>query len=140
MKYLSEVRILSDEKLATLRRLVEAVGSGDVQAALAELDPDVEIDDTDIPDADDYRGHDAFLAWVSTWDESWASWRVEDLAVRSAGNTEAVALFKMIVTGKGSGIELDRNDAVVATLRDDKIVKLGYYNDQGKALAAAGLG
>jgi ketosteroid isomerase-like protein len=132
------VRILSDEKLATLQRLVEAVGRGDVEAALDELHPEVEIDDTDIPDADDYRGHDAFLAWVSTWDESWASWRVEDLAVRSVGTSEAVALFKMIVTGKGSGIELDRNDAVLATVRDNKIAKLGYYNDQEKALAAAG--
>ena len=131
--------LLSDAKLETLQRLVEAVGNGDVEAALAELGPDVEIDDTDIPDADDYRGHDAFLAWVAQWEESWSSWRVEDLAVRSAGETVAVAFFKMIVTGKGSGIELDRNDAVLATLRDGKIVKLGYYNDQEKALAAASL-
>lgn len=130
---------MSDEGLAALRRLIEAVGRGDAHAALAELDVDVEVEDTDIPDADDYRGHQAFLAWVARWDESWATWRVENLEIRAAGESGAVALFKMVVTGKGSGIELGREDAVVATLRGDKVVNLGYYNDQPKALATAGL-
>ena len=131
---------MSSSVLESLRRFVEAVGSGDAQGALVELSTEVKIEDTDIPDADDYRGHDAFLAWVAQWDESWSKWRVEDIEVRPAGETSAVALFRMIVTGKNSGIELGRDDAVVAIFRDDKVVKLGYYNDQPKALAAAGLG
>lgn len=130
---------MCDAKLATLRRLVEAVGGGDANAALAELDSDVEIEEGYIPDAGDIRGHDGFLAWIARWDESFSSWRVEDLVTRSAGDTGAVALFKMIVTGRGSGIELDRNDAVVTTIRDGKVVKLSYYNDHQEALAAAGL-
>jgi ketosteroid isomerase-like protein len=130
---------LSEIELAALRRLVEAVGKGDASAALAELSVNVEIEDTDIPDADDYRGHEAFLAWVAQWDESWSAWRVEDLEVRAAGDTGAIALFRMIVTGKGSGIELERDDAVVASLHDGKVARLGYYNDQSTALAAAGL-
>ena len=47
-------------------------------------------------------------------------------------------LFRMIVIGKGSGIELARNDALVARFRDGKIVKLGYYNDQEYARRDAG--
>ena len=36
-------------------------------------------------------------------------------------------------------IELTREDATVAEFRAGKIVRIGYYNDQAQALAAAGL-
>jgi hypothetical protein len=56
------------------------------------------------------------------------------------GDDRTVSLFKMIVRGKGSGIELTREDATLAEFRDGRIVHIGYYNDQAQALAAAGLG
>ena len=55
------------------------------------------------------------------------------------GEDRTISLFKMIVRGKGSGIELTRDDAVLAEFRDGKIVRIGYYNDQAQALEAAGL-
>ena len=42
---------MSKENVETLRRLVEATAAGDYQRAVAELDPDIEIDDTDITEA-----------------------------------------------------------------------------------------
>ena len=45
----------------------------------------------------------------------------------------------MVVKGRGSEVELRRADALVASFRDGKAVKLGYYNDQDEALKAVGL-
>ena len=45
----------------------------------------------------------------------------------------------MRAKGKGSGIELSRRDALIATLRTGKIEAVTYYNDQQQALEAAGL-
>jgi ketosteroid isomerase-like protein len=45
----------------------------------------------------------------------------------------------MYATGKGSGIELARDDATITEFRDGKIAKIGYYNDQTRAREAAGL-
>ena len=45
----------------------------------------------------------------------------------------------MVAKGKGSSIELTRPDALIASFRDGKALKLGYYNDQAAALQAAGL-
>ena len=45
----------------------------------------------------------------------------------------------MVVKGKRSGIELGRDDALLAESRDGKIVRLGYDNDQAQAREAAGL-
>jgi ketosteroid isomerase-like protein len=127
---------MSSENLDVMSRVVEAAGRKDYQAVLADLDAEVEIDDTDIPES---TGTDSFLEWVARWDQVWESWRVEDVEVRAAGDDQAIALFRMVAKAKGSGIELTRADALVASFRGGKVVKLGYYNDQALALEAVKL-
>jgi ketosteroid isomerase-like protein len=127
---------MQSENVEVMRRILEAAGRGDYQAVLADLDPDVEIDDTDIPES---TATDSFLEWLARWDQAWESWRFEDVEVRAAGDDQVIALFRMVATGKGSGVELTRLDALVASFRDGKAVKLGYYNNQALALEAVGL-
>ncbi len=133
-----------EQNVEVVRRGIEALeraqGSDDWQPVFALLDPDVEIDDLDISlDTEHYRGHDRFRKWIEVWNESWESWRMEDLEVRPVGENRAIALFLQVVKGKGSGIELSRRDALVVTLRAGKIAEIGYYNDQQQALKAVGL-
>jgi ketosteroid isomerase-like protein len=135
---------MSQPNVDVVRRFIEAAvraqGGDDWQPVFAELDPDVEIDDLDISlDTEHYRGHDRVRKWLGVWNEAWDSWRVEDLEVRTVGEDRAVALFLIVVSGKGSGIELSRRDALVCTLRAGKIAEMGYYNDQQQALEAVGL-
>ena len=127
---------MSLENVETARRSVEAVNRGAYKAAASELGPELEIDDTDIPES---TGADSFYVWLARWDEAWEDWRIEDLEIRPVGEDRTISLFKMIVRGKGSGIELTREDAVLANHRDGKIVRLAYYNDQQQALKAVGL-
>ena len=89
--------------------------------------------------AKESTGADSFYAWLARWDAAWETWRLEDLEIRPVGKDRTISLFKMIARGKGSGIELARDDAVLAEFRDGKIVRIGYYNDQAQALEAAGL-
>src|SRR6266852_3928394 len=103
---------MSAENVDVMRRIVEAAGHKDYQAVLVELDPAVEIDDTDIPES---TGTDSFLEWLARWDQAWETWRLEDLEVRAAGDDQAIALFTMVAKGKGIGIELTRPDALVAS-------------------------
>ena len=135
---------MSQENVEVIRRFVAALEgtqvNDDWQPVFAEVDADVEVDDLDISlDTEHYRGHDAVRVWVGVWNEAWASWRIEGVEVRPVGEDRAVALFVMVVTGKGSGIELSRHDALVCTLRAGKIAEVGYYNDQQQALEAVGL-
>jgi ketosteroid isomerase-like protein len=127
---------MSEENVSTTRRFTDALVRGDYEAAATELGPDFEIDDTDIPES---TGADSFYAWMARWDAAWENWTIEDLEIRPVGGDRTISLFKMIVRGKGSGIELTRDDAVVAEYRDGKIVRIGYYNDQSQALQAVGL-
>ena len=130
---------MSDENVETVHRALDAVRSSTWPKVLAELDPEIEIEDTVIPDASAYRGHDGFFRWLARWNESWEDWRLEDIEILPGGDDHVVALLNMVAKGKESGIEIDRPDAVVYKLRAGKIVRMGYYNDQVKALEAAGL-
>jgi hypothetical protein len=125
---------MSEENVETTRRFTEALVRGDNDAAATELGPQVEIDDTDIPES---TGADSFYVWIARWNESWESWRIEDLEIRPIGEDRTLSLFRMIVTGRGSGIELTRKDAVLAEFENGKIVRIGYYNDQAQAIEAA---
>src|SRR4051794_32636788 len=135
---------MSQENAEGVRRFIEtlsiAQASDDWQPVLAEVDPDVEIDDLDISiDTGRYRGHDSVRKWIGDWMESWESWTLEDVQVRSVGEDRAIGLFLVHAKGKGSGIELSRRDALVCTLRGGKIQRGTYYNDQHQALEAVGL-
>ena len=127
---------MSQENVEIMRRMMEATGRRDYQAVLAYVDPDLKIDDTDIPEG---TATDSFLQWLARWDTAWEDWRIEDLVIRAADDERVVALFKMVVKGKGSGIELTRLDAVVTVFRGGKAVETGYYNDQAQALKVVGL-
>ncbi len=48
-------------------------------------------------------------------------------------------LFTMRTTGKGSGIPLEREDAIVFRLDDGRITRIDYYNDLHQARVEYGL-
>jgi ketosteroid isomerase-like protein len=127
---------MREPNIETARRFTEALARGDYESAATELAPEFEIDDTDIPES---TGADSLYRWLARWDESWESWRIEDLEIRAVGEDRTISLFTMIVKGKESGVELERKDASIADYRDGKIVRIGYYNDQDQARRAAGL-
>lgn len=130
---------MSQENVETVRRAFEALLNEDMPGAVAEMHPEIEIHDFDIPDAGLYHGHDGFQSWIAAWGEAWASWKPEDLVIQSIGPSRVIATFKMIATGHSSGVEIERLDAVIYDFRDGKIVRQEYFNDRAEALEAAGL-
>ena len=128
---------MSDKNVETLRRWADAAKRGDLAAAEVELHPDgVEIDDRDIVES---TGEDSHRVWLERWNAAWDRWETEEQATIPVGEETVVALFRIFVTGKGSGIDLARDDALVANFREGKIVRFAYYNDQAQARRDAGL-
>jgi ketosteroid isomerase-like protein len=76
--------------------------------------------------------------WLEDWGAAWADWSIEPDEFIDAGN--AVVIFiRMKAEGRGSGIEVDRQDALVYEIRDGMVTCVDYYNDRKQALQAAGL-
>ena len=133
---------MSRENVEIVQRLTAAFNRQDEDwhSVLALLDPNIAVDDLDISlDTESYRGHDGAREWLGVWGDAWGSWRIEGLEVRPVGEDRVIALFQMFVTGKGSGIELSRHDALGCTVRAGKIVEMTYYKDQQQAFDSLGL-
>jgi ketosteroid isomerase-like protein len=103
------------------------------------LDPEIEIYDHDIPDAGEYRGADGFLAWVAHWADAWESFSIEPQEYIDPGGDQVVEVVRLSARGKGSGVPLERLDAMVWSLRDGKAVRLDYYGSRTEALDAVGV-
>jgi ketosteroid isomerase-like protein len=127
---------MSAENVELVRRRFGAALEDDWETALEAVDPNIEIHDFDIPDAGVYHGYEGLRAWVERWSEGWESWRMEDPEFRDGGES-VVALFRIVAKGAHSGLELERDDAIVYRLRAGKIVRIEYYNDQDEALRRA---
>jgi ketosteroid isomerase-like protein len=131
-------RAMSQENVELVRGSFEAYLRGDLETALAGFDPEVEIYDHDIPDAGEYRGLEGVLRWQDDWDREWESWRWDPEEYIDAGE-RVVAVLRVYAKGRQSGVEVERLDGAVYTMRDGKCVRLDYYGSKEQALEAVGL-
>ena len=103
-----------------------------------EVDEEVEVYDHDIMDGREYRGHADVRRWLyEDWAAAWSQWRAAPKELVDVGEDRVIAVLDVLATGRGSGIELQREDAILYELRDAKIVRMDYYNSKQQALAAA---
>ena len=102
------------------------------------VDTEIEIYDHDIPDAETYRGLDGYIRWLTNWGDTFDGYAMDLERLVDAGD-QVVSLFVMRATGRGSGVTVERKDAMISTFRDGKITRVEYFNDQSQALQAMGL-
>jgi ketosteroid isomerase-like protein len=98
----------------------------------------VEVHDHDTPDQGDYRGHAGLGRYLEDWAAAWSEFSMEPEEFLDVGE-RVVMVFRMKATGLGSGVAVERHDAMVFTVRDEKIVRLDYYNNRADALKAVGM-
>ena len=128
---------MSSENVEIVRRgwqHLETTGEPDWEAT----SEDVEVHDHDIPDRSEYRGHAGVRRWLENWGAAWAQWSFQPVEFIDAGD-RVILVGRMTATGRDSGVKVDREDAVVHTMRDGKTVRLDYFNNRRQALEAAGL-
>src|SRR5437588_12476312 len=83
----------------------------------------VEVHDHDTPDQGDYRGHEGLARYLGDWGAAWAEWSIEPDEFIDAGNS-VVIFIRMKAKGFGSGIELDRQDALVYEIRNGMVRRM----------------
>jgi ketosteroid isomerase-like protein len=102
------------------------------------LHEDVEVHDHDIMDSGDYSGHVGFGRWIEDWSAAWSEDSIEPERFLDA-EERVVVFIRQRTTGRGSGVTLERQDAMVFELRAGKIARLDYYNNREQALKTVGL-
>jgi ketosteroid isomerase-like protein len=99
---------------------------------------EVEVRDHDTMDQGEYRGHAGYRRWLEDWAAAWSEFSMDPEEFIDVGE-RVVVVFLMKATGVSSGVEVERQDAMVFTLRDGTVVRLDYYNNRTEAFKAVGL-
>jgi ketosteroid isomerase-like protein len=123
-----------------VQRALTALNAGDIEELVAVCDRDFELDMSDrVFNPSTYRGHDGIRQFHTEVLEVWDHYTWEPEQVMDHGNL-VVALLRTSGKGRGSGLEVDRQTAMIWTVRGDKATSLRFYRDQDRALDAAASG
>jgi ketosteroid isomerase-like protein len=102
-----------------------------------DMDPEIQVHAHDILDAPTvYRGHDGWRKWEADFASTFESYSFDTDELIDAGAGKVVQVGRLSARGRGSGVPVERLDALVWTIRDGKTVRLDYYNSRDKALDA----
>jgi ketosteroid isomerase-like protein len=134
---------MSQENLETLQRAQEAWNTEDLDAWLAELDPEAEwhtaLEQVVEGRGSTYRGHAGVRkAWDEYRSEAWGGLMNQIQEVRDLGES-ALVLGHLDVIGRTTGIEFGQEFAQLVTFRGGKILRTHDFLSHADALEAAGL-
>ena len=127
------------ENVEIVRRSFEAFARGDLDAAFAEYDPDVEwCTARDEPDQQVYRGIDGLKRFAATIEEPWVDRFAEAVSADEFIDRGdwVVVPWHGLLHGRGSGIEVEIKETYAILLRDGKIVRVDEYRTKEEALEA----
>jgi ketosteroid isomerase-like protein len=134
---------MSEENLATLQRAQLAWNAEDLDAWLAELDPEAEwhtaLEQALEGRGSTYRGHDELRkAWDEYRSKTWGGLTNQIQEVRDLGESVLV-LGHLDVSSRTSGIESTQEFGQLVTFRAGKILRTDDFLSHEEALEAAGL-
>jgi ketosteroid isomerase-like protein len=117
---------------------LDAWGRGDAEAVVDALDPAVEIHaPPEVGNTGTFRGVAGYREWEGLWMEAWEDFQNEILRAEPVGRRHVVVDARQRATGRGSGVEVDREVSMLCEIRDGSMVRFHIYPTHERALAVA---
>jgi ketosteroid isomerase-like protein len=132
---------MSQENVEIVRAAFEAFLEGDQEKTAQLVDPALEFHGTigGLQEGQIAHGQSEIDQTFESEDlEAWEERRLEPEEFIDAGD-DVVVLLHEYRRGKGSGVELETETAVVVTVSGGRVVRIQGYMDRKAALAAVGL-
>ena len=130
---------MSDQNVAVVRAIHEALARGQSPATLGLLHPDIEyVNPPDAVEAGTRRGIAAYEDALRSMLDAFEDVRIEVREIIDAGD-QVVVLATYTARGRSSGARRQNEDGYLWTIRDGKAVSFEWFHDQADALEAAGL-
>ena len=132
---------MSQENVEIVREVVESFRGGDQTTTARLVDPEVEFHGTvgGLEEGRIAHGQSQIDQTFEAEDlEAWEERRLEAEEFIDAGDNVVVLLHEYR-RGRGSGVELETDTAVVVAVRDGRVIRVQGYMDRRAALEAAGL-
>ena len=132
---------MSKENVNVVREAFESFMGGDREKTAQLVDPEVEFHGTvgGLQEGQIAHGQSQIDKQFEEEDlEAWEERRLEPEEFIDAGD-DVVVLLHEYRRGRGSGVELETDTAVVVAVREGRVVRIQGYMDRDAALEAAGL-
>jgi ketosteroid isomerase-like protein len=132
---------MSEENLEIVRRAYELMDQMDFEAVRELFDEKIElVNPRDAIESGTRYGRAQVIKALSTAWQAFASTRHEIIELRTSGD-KVFALVAFHAQGRGSGAEIDQDEAHVWTLANGKVIRYQWFHDRDReaALEAAGL-
>jgi ketosteroid isomerase-like protein len=130
---------MSGKNVEIVRRAHEALNGGDIDAVIALCDPAFRLDMSDrVLNPMVYEGHGGIRRFYDEVRDVWANYTWEPEQLIESGD-QVVALLRSTGIGRGSGVEIERQTAMVWTVHDSRATSLRFFRNRAEALEAAGL-
>ncbi len=130
---------MSQENVEIVRAGYDAFSRRDLDAALANVDPEIEWrQSTALPDARTFRGHDGVRGFFEQIFELFDRSDFVPEEITDLGD-QIVVLHRFVGYGRSSGVPVEATEAALWTLRDGKAIRQQAFPTKEDALEAAGL-
>jgi ketosteroid isomerase-like protein len=129
-------------EIGLIRRFYELVGRRKLESLIELLDPEVEMVTPEAGLNRPVRGHAALQKMFASYVESFSEFEIEPERILEGGRPhQYLALVRIHIRGRGSGIEFGREPAHLVEIRDGRIARLEVFpnRDRAEAFEAAGL-
>ena len=133
---------MSQQNLEVVRRAIDAMVRGDVDAYLGLIAADAEIcpDASVFPEPKPLVGPEEFRRFLAEIDEGWEGGaRLSEIREIFPVGDRVVVRAEWGGRGQASGIDLQSSLTAIYTLSDGQITKIEFFFDHARALEAAGL-
>ena len=124
--------------------MFEAFARRDTETAFELYDSEVVWDSRAMTGFQDlqgvYRGHDGVRAWWRSWLDAWETIEfVPEATEHVEHGNQVVSSWVQRNRGRGSGVEVDMESAVVWTFENGRIVRAAVFTSRAEARQAVGL-
>jgi ketosteroid isomerase-like protein len=131
---------MSWENVEIVRRIIDAINRRDIDAVVESASADLVMDWSNSRGllSGIHRGRDeardAFESFLQPWDS--LRWEPEELI--ELEDDRVLAVSRLHMRGRGSGVEVNARGASIWTIRDGKAAAITLYQSKAEALEAAG--
>src|SRR5262245_3610418 len=131
---------MSEENVAKVRAIWEALNRGDIEEAFKYASDDFVADwsSSEAPESGVYRGRDAVKAGFERTREVWSEMEYFETEMIDAGD-QVVRVGGVRARGGASGAEVSAQGAQVWTFHGGTPISVRLYQSKEEALEAAGL-
>ena len=131
---------MSEENVEIVRKVIDAVNRGDMDAWLGFLSPEVVWESLPLVGFRDvYRGRAEAREWIEQLLEVFEEAHVEIEEITALSDDRVLIVSRVTGRGRGSGVPVERPSCEVSWLADGLITRRQVFWTRAEGLEAAGL-